>query len=171
MLLTNTGKEKLHKDRRTPRHFLWLRKFLRCRLGEIWKDSEKTLPFSWLHTLYSFWSICHKPCLASGCWAGWSSGWLAGPILMLVVFLVSCGWYLLHSPLRWFRTSCASRLTGFTSLTEAQPLMKCVWRVFCGPWASANSNSSQWVICRGLQILSLLLKIVFLKKLLHLRWQ
>lgn len=119
----------LHKDCQAPRHYLWLRKFLRCKLGENWKDTvRKHYPCFDYTLIYSFSSICHKPCLDSGCWAEWSS-LTAVPILMVVVFLadLSHGW----------------------SLTEAQCLIKCVWRLFCIPWTSANSNFSQWLISRG----------------------
>lgn len=33
--------KKLHKDCQIPRHYLCLREFLRCRLGEIWEDTGR----------------------------------------------------------------------------------------------------------------------------------
>lgn len=120
----------LHKDCQAPRHYLWLRKFLRCKLGENWKDTvRKTLPLFWLYIDIFFLKYLSQALLGQ-----WVLSWMeqsltAVPVLMVVVFLadLSHGW----------------------SLTEAQCLIKCVWRLFCIPWTSANSNFSQWLISRG----------------------
>lgn len=73
--------KKLHKGCQTPRHYLWLRKFLSCRLDEIWEYTVRK-HYSFLDDtlcplLYSS-SICYKPCLDTGCWAKWTDRlWLS----------------------------------------------------------------------------------------------
>lgn len=129
MLLTNTRIKTYTKTVKAPRHYLWLRKFLRCKLGENWKDTvRKHYPCFDYTLIYSFSSM------SQALLGQWVLSWMeqsltAVPVLMVVVFLadLSHGW----------------------SLTEAQCLIKCVWRLFCSPWTSANSNFSQWLISRG----------------------
>lgn len=93
------------------------------------RHSEKTLPLFWLYIDIFFLKYLSQALLGQ-----WVLSWMeqsltAVPVLMVVVILadLSHGW----------------------SLTEAQCLIKCVWRLFCSPWTSANSNFSQWLISRG----------------------
>lgn len=78
----------LHKDCGTPQHYLWLRKFLRCRLGEIWKDTvRKYYPFLDYTLCILFLKYLSQALMDSGCWAerstqqsewmclGWCSWW------------------------------------------------------------------------------------------------
>lgn len=107
--------EKLHKDCQTPRHYLWLRKFLRCSLGEIWKDTVRKYRSFLDYTL----CILFLRYLPQALLVQWVLSWvelsLAMPVLVFMVFMGSCDGYHMHSTLIQYFS--ASRLTGFTSLT------------------------------------------------------
>lgn len=107
--------KELHKDCQTPGHYLWLRKFLRGRLGEIWKDTVRKRDPSLDYTLFIAF-LRYLPQALLGQWVlSWVELSLAVPVLVFMVFMVSCGWYHTHSTLIQYFS--ASRLTGFASLT------------------------------------------------------
>lgn len=96
--------KKLHKGCQTPRHYLWLRKFLRCRSGKIWEDIVRKHCSFFCYTICSF--------LNTGHWVKWTTVWLA-----VIMFMISYSWCHMHFRSCWFSNSQISRFTGFTSLS------------------------------------------------------